>query len=57
MQQPAIVTDNLLSKYSGEHLLHELNMLWETASRIPQEKQRSFMSSSFSNRSWFTCVH
>jgi hypothetical protein len=39
------ISDQQFSEYSGEHLLHELNMLWETASRVQQEKQRSFMSS------------
>jgi hypothetical protein len=45
MKQRIAVTDPRLSKYSGEHLLHELDMLWLTAAEIAKVKQRSFASS------------
>jgi hypothetical protein len=40
-----IHTEQEYLDYSGEHLLHELNMLWETAARVLQEPPRTFMSS------------
>jgi hypothetical protein len=37
MTTPA-VTDQQLIDYSGEHLLHELSMLWELAALLPSRK-------------------
>jgi hypothetical protein len=38
MTTPAM-TDPQLIDYSGEHLMHELSMLWELAEILPQRKQ------------------
>lgn len=32
------VTDQQLLNYSGEHLMHELSMLWELADMLPNRK-------------------
>ena len=37
MTTPAM-SDRQLLEYSGEHLLHELSMLWELAECLPQKK-------------------
>ena len=37
MTTPAM-TDGKLLEYSGEHLLHELTMLWELAQALPRRK-------------------
>jgi hypothetical protein len=34
----ALLTDQQLLKYSDEHLMHELSMLWETADALPRHK-------------------
>jgi len=45
MKKRRPVNDPRLSKYSGEHLLHELDMLWLTAAELAKAKQRTFASS------------
>jgi hypothetical protein len=45
MKRPTAVIDQRLSDYSGEHVLHELNMLWQTAAEIAKAKERTFASS------------
>jgi hypothetical protein len=45
MKRPTAVTDQRLSDYSGEHVLHELNVLWQTAAEIAKAKERTFASS------------
>lgn len=32
------MTDQKLIAYSGEHLMHELSMLWELADILPKRK-------------------
>ena len=44
MKRPTAVTDQRLTDYSGEHVLHELNMLWQTAVEIPTREQRTLVS-------------
>jgi len=38
---PTAMTVQQLIDYSGEHLMHELSMLWETAHSLPKHKQGS----------------